>query len=173
MIPDYSETESKIIVVATHLLMDGVSAFGYLFMMQKNPDFSKMPKVSSPPSFWVNVLHHIIAPFTIPVIFYRSSNMGGTKSCINSAPEVSLERYVRIIEDVPLADIKAVCKKNDATFNCLINAILSLTLRDYFVNRGSKDTELNFASTFSLKPFARSAEEYEMGNFAVIQMFKF
>jgi NRPS condensation-like uncharacterized protein len=110
----------------------------------------------------------VVAPFTVPIIFYKSSALPRERTCINSVVNASAERYVRIIDDIPLADIKAVCKKNNATFNQLIQAILSLTLKEYFVNRGSQAKQINFVSTFSLKPFARSQEEYDMGNFAVL-----
>jgi hypothetical protein len=55
MIPDYSPTESKIILVSDHSIGDGVAGFTMLALMQPSEDFSGLRKVS-PPSIFVKIL---------------------------------------------------------------------------------------------------------------------
>jgi hypothetical protein len=87
---------------------------------------------------------------------------------------VTKERYYKFIEDVPLVDIKKVCKQYKTSFNVVVPALISQTLAEYFHNNGdTKTKEINFVSTFSLKPFPRSKEEFTMGNFAAMQLYKF
>jgi hypothetical protein len=124
LIPDYSETESRIIVNTNHAIGDGVSAFSMLAAMEPKGDFSCLPKVSPPP-YLVQMLYTAIAPFTLPIIFYRFAEFAYEESVFKHTEEVSSKRYVKFIEDVSLADIKKVSKKNGTTFNIVVQAILS------------------------------------------------
>jgi hypothetical protein len=119
LIPDYSETESRIIVNCSHAVGDGVSAFSMLAAMQPSGDLSCLPKVS-PPSYLTQMLYTLIAPFTLPIIFYRFAGFVYVESCFKHTEEVSSERYCKFIEDVSLVDIKKVCKKNGTTFNIVV-----------------------------------------------------
>ena len=62
LIPDYSENESRIILIATHALGDGVSYFSLLAALQN--DFSILPKVT-PPSPLMLLLSELVAPLSI------------------------------------------------------------------------------------------------------------
>ena len=50
LIPDFSESESKILWVANHAYIDGVSLFGLMNSLTVEKDFSVLGRVS-PPSF--------------------------------------------------------------------------------------------------------------------------
>lgn len=52
LIPDYNETEGRVILVANHTISDGVSGFSILALFQPSEDLSGFPRVS-PPSFMV------------------------------------------------------------------------------------------------------------------------
>jgi hypothetical protein len=119
IIPDYSPTESKIILNADYTIGDSVSGFTMIALMQPSEDFSGLRKVS-PPSILVKTLSTLVAPFTIPYIFYKYSGFVYKESCIKNAKFVSKERYLRILEDVPLEDIKKVYRHYGTTFNVVV-----------------------------------------------------
>jgi hypothetical protein len=124
----------------------------------------------SPPSYLTQLMYTVIAPFTVPMILYSMLGCPNTKSCIQKVDLPDDKRYLRILEDIPLEDVKKICRHKKATFNIIIQAILSKTIAQYIKKRENNDKEIEditIASTFSMKPFAREESEFRMGNYVV------
>lgn len=153
LVPDYSETESKIICVANHMLGDGVSGMGLLAFLQPSKDFSCFGKMAPSP-WYVQLAQSLIAPFTVPLIFRKYRSLKPVTNCIQQVEVPSLERCVKVLDTVSLADVKNVTKHQGVTFNIIIYALLSQTLAEYFRRRGdTKTSDITASTAFSLRPF--------------------
>jgi hypothetical protein len=112
LIPDYSETESRIIVNVNHAVGDGVSAFSMLAKMQPSGDFSCLPKVS-PPSYLTQMLYTLIAPFTLSILIYRSV-VGGVdyiESCLNTLKRFQVKDIANLLRMFNLQTSKMCANK--------------------------------------------------------------
>ena len=63
LIPDYSETESRIIVVASHMMLDGIAAFSFLKAASPDKDFSGFPPMAPVP-FYKKFFCYLIGPIS-------------------------------------------------------------------------------------------------------------
>lgn len=168
LFPDFSQNESKIVLVVNHIITDGVSGMSVLALLQPNQDFSGLMKVS-PASYYVQILHTLIAPFTVPLIFRKYRTIKPKTTCIQQVDIPSKERYVKVWDTVTLEDVKKVSKHHGVTFNIIVQAFLSQTLAEYFKRRGdTKTTDVTFSNAFSLRPFPTKASEFKMENNSVM-----
>jgi hypothetical protein len=63
-IPNYKPDESVILFMGHHSLLDGVQFFSAMQTLDKDSDFSKLPRVT-PPTWWQNILMNIMSPFAV------------------------------------------------------------------------------------------------------------
>lgn len=91
---------------------------------------------------------------------------------IQKASKPNRRLKFKTIENVPLHLIKNISKQNGTTFNTVIQALLSMTIAEYNIQKGDSQTEsITFGSAFSLTPFAKSREEFKVQNQATLQIY--
>lgn len=74
-------------------------------------------------------------------------------------------RKFYLLENMSLSELKLHSKKNKATVNEFVMAILGAAIKEYFVRHGDDKTkEIVLCSTFSLRDNPRSIEEVNIEN---------
>ena len=164
LIPDWSPTESRVLFLASHLMMDGVSLVSMFLTMSPEVDFSNGPKLA-PPSFASKILYELMTPFSLVKLGIEYLSYPRERSCVNMADHPSNEREIRMLEDIPLQPILKKSKQHKTTVNAVVQAVLSQALKEYFSRYGNPKTEeVIFTSTFSLRQFPTSLKEFRMYN---------
>ena len=173
LIPDFNETEGRVILVANHSIGDGMSGFSMLALLQPSEDMSGFPRVS-PPSFLTQLYCNLMAPIAIIQIFAETSNLKHRITAIQRADGPAKTKEVRLLESIKLSEVKQVSKHYGTTFNVIVQSLISQTIKEYCVRHGDSNTDpIAFVSTFSLRQFAKDLKEFEMGNHAVILAYEF
>ena len=161
LIPDYSETESRIIMICSHCVGDGVSFYSMLAAFQN--DFSILPRVS-PPAFWMVLLSEILAPISVFQLGLEYLRFDKKRNAILRSDEPSKDRYIKVIE-LPLEKLKQKFKDHKASINSGCQALASQTIKEYLVRKGDTKTQsITFSSTFSLRNFPTCMEDFELYN---------
>ena len=161
LIPDYSETESRIIMICSHCVGDSVSFYSMLAALQN--DFSILPKVT-PPSPWMILLSEIIAPLSVAQLLFEYFTFDRNRNSILRAYQPSKDRYIKVLE-MPFDKLKEKCKEHKASINSACQALASQTIKEYFVRKGDTKTQgITFSSTFSLRNLPTCMEEFELYN---------
>lgn len=161
LIPDYGPNESRIILVGHQAFCDGMSLWSMFAAMSR--DFSILPKMPEL-TMGKKLMNELLLPLSMPERSITNRQFSKTRHSILRGDSPS-EKYIKIIEGIPLKNILTQCKRFKATFNEVIQAVLSQTIKEYFVRDGDSETSgIVFCSTYSLKDFDRSMETLSMGN---------
>lgn len=164
MVPNYSETESRIIFFAHHMLFDGIALWSFWNSIQTKPDFTNLPKVAPIPTLQ-RILLNIVSPFAY---FQYAGEVGKFKkepNPLRTKMDPSLDRQVRFIEGISLDHLRRRCKEENATVNECCQAIMIQTNYAYFRAKGDTKSEKYVQCTaFSNRPFPSSIDEMAIEN---------
>jgi hypothetical protein len=175
LIPKYKNNEGRIVIAFNHCMFDGVSCAMFVNALTTNPDILKFPVVSRLPSWIESMVQTILFPYYFVKI---SSIAAGFEKLKYDTPwrnfsEPTMDRTVRIIENLKLEPIKVQCRKHKISVNFFMHALLSQTIKEYIKRHGDDKTDrVVINSTFSLRDFPRDGSLLEMKNDFVSQTYE-
>lgn len=142
-------------------------------MTESPPDFKKTPKILREVPWYAKLFLELASPFygiwmalsQLHFAFYK-------KNPFQNNDTIKNPRKIYAVEHISLSKLKVQSKKNKATVNEFIMAVLATAIKEYFVRHGDDKTkEIVMCSTFSLRDNPRKIEDVKIVNEFVAQRY--
>jgi hypothetical protein len=101
LIPDYSETRSKIMFICNHALYDGSTVMPTMVALTVDQDFSKLGR-TNPASYWKQLLHILVSPISIVELGLEVLMQPIQNNCLKKPIDAYKNREARVSDDYQL-----------------------------------------------------------------------
>lgn len=163
ILPNYSETEIAVVAINPHIFQDGTSMLQaiYLFMDEGiRNDYYPFLKVKS-----ISIFAWLFMYATFPFYCFLALKFWFSRqpdqNCIKSHGNfISGQIKMKNSAVMSTSRAKALAKRSGNTFNELIMAIISTSLKEYFVERNDETDYITVSVPFSFRTIPEKKKDY-------------
>lgn len=164
---DYSATQSVIIWKSHHVIGDGIGILLMLSMLQNEYDKKQWIQTTEVGSALKKALLFALRPVTALYAFYCFLVWRTDVNCLKQKNVKLVGKKVNSISmPLDVASLKKIgAHFNKATINDVVLALVSVSLKEYFVkHQDTKNTTVNMLTPFSLRKLPDTIEEHKLVN---------
>ena len=173
--PNYSETEFGVICIVPHCIMDGTSVLQYLNMfsdeMDVRDDYYPFLRQKS-----ITFLNWMFIYLTFPYYAFQCIKLWwalkNDKNCIKKQGNfISGKLKSKNASLISTGKIKALSKSKGCTINDVVLALISTSLKEYFVKHGDETGHVTLSVPFTFRSIPQNKWDYKFCNqFAGMQI---
>ena len=166
VVEDFSETESIVMFKCHHALADGMSLIGLIACMQDHYNISQLYEFRPYIPCYKKVFMWICMPFCmVTALFHVLCRLSIQHNALTlENDQFSGIKKAAIGETLNVNDLKAVAKKNGASVNDLVMAMLAMSLHKYFKSKGKPEDSVTLGLPASFKKAAKTADQLKLIN---------
>ena len=164
-LPDWSETESAIILKTHHVFSDGLGYATMFAAMQEGKfDGSSLPGMK-PLSSFKKFMIMLLSPFLILQATYDILSANSSYNAVKKNMPMTNRKNGAYTQDLDLKQFKEICKIKGCTMNDYIMSVFSNALYEFFDEEDDViPRQINIGMPVSLREPANTLQEVRMAN---------
>jgi hypothetical protein len=168
-IENYGVDESAFFFKSHHVLGDGLAMVSLIVNLSdpvQDVSYIHIPRIT----FWKEVYMYALAIAKSPVIFYNSITRKEDKNCFHG-PLLTGIKHFSCSEPWPIADLKAISKREGVSLNTLMMSCMGGALRKYAKARGEDVAQLTMLIPYSMRMLPADGSMLPMTNSTSVLIF--
>ena len=136
---NYCQDSSLLLIKIHHTLSDGHGLLSYINSITDEPQ-DLMAQVPSPPA-WKKFILYLTVPFYFLKMFFFVITFPFPNNPLHRGQANTGNKSILCSKDFPLAVLKNKCRDMKCTVNDALMSAISVTLKEYFINKGDERTQ--------------------------------